>query len=67
MEQYLFYKISEQPNLCTLINKKIKKDKKTILYQSRADIKGSVICHLGEVHLRRKAKGKIIDSIKIQD
>ena len=68
MEQYLFHKISEQPNLCTLINKKvIKKDKKTILYQSRADIKGSVICHLGEVHLRRKAKGKIIDSIKIQD
>ena len=68
MEQYLFYKISEQPNLCTLINKKIiKKDKKTILYQSRADIKGSVICHLGEVHLRRKAKGKIIDSIKVID
>ena len=43
MEQYLFHKISEQPNLCTLINKKIiKKDKKTILYQSRADIKGSL-------------------------
>ncbi len=68
MEQYLFHKMNEQPNLCTLINKKIiKKDKKTILYQSRADIKGSVVCHLGEVHLKRKAKGKIIDSIRVQD
>ena len=48
------------------VNKKIiKKDKKTILYQSRADITGSVVCHLGEVHLKRKAKGKIINSIKI--
>ena len=68
MQHYLSYSISEQPNLCTLINKKIiKKDKKTILYQSRADITGSVVCHLGEVHLKRKAKGKIIDSIKIHE
>ncbi len=68
MEQYLSHKSSEQPYLCTLINKKIvKKDKKTILYQSRADITGSVVCHLGEVHLKRKAKGKIIDSIKIHE
>ena len=66
MENYLTYKINEQPNLCTLIDKKIiKKDNKTILYQSRADITGSVICHLGEVHLKRKAKGNIINSIKV--
>jgi 2-aminoethylphosphonate-pyruvate transaminase len=44
MQHYLSYSISEQPNLCTLINKKIiKKDQKTILYQSRADIPGSVV------------------------
>ena len=68
MYQYLAYDKEAQPNLCTLINKKIfKKDKKTILYQSRADITGSVVCHLGEVHLKRKAKGKIIDSIKIHE
>lgn len=68
MQHYLSYSISEQPNLCTLINKKIiKKDKKTILYESRADISGSVVCHLGEVHLKRKAKGKIINSIKIKE
>jgi len=68
MQHYLSHSISEQPNLCTLINKKIiKKDKKTILYQSRADILGSVVCHLGEVHLKRKAKGKIINSIKVKE
>ena len=68
MQHYLSYSISEQPNLCTLINKKIiKKDKKTILYQSRADISGSVVCHLGEVHLKRKAKGKITNFIKIAE
>ena len=68
MEQHLFHKIEEQPYLCTLVNKRIiKKDKKTILYQSRADISGSVVCHLGEVHLKRKAKGKILNSIKIQE
>ena len=68
MWQFLTYDIDEQPNLCTLINKKvIKKDKKTILYQSRADISGSVVCHLGEAHLKRKAKGKIINSIKVAD
>ena len=55
-----------QPNLCTLINKKIKSlNKNIVLYQSRANIKGSVVCHLGEVHLKKKAKGKIINFIKI--
>jgi len=67
MQQYLFHKIDDQPYLCTLVDKKIiKKDNKTILYQSRADISGSVVCHLGEVHLKRKAKGEILNSIKIQ-
>jgi len=68
MQRYLVHKITAQPNLCTLISKKIiKKDKKTILYESRADISGSVVCHLGEVHLKKKAKGKILDTIKIDD
>ena len=66
MKDNLLYPYKAQPNLCTLINKKIyTKNKKIILYQSRADIKGSVVCHLGEVHLKRKATGKIIDSIKL--
>ncbi|MAH97795.1 MAG: hypothetical protein CMA12_00390 [Euryarchaeota archaeon] len=68
MQPYLTHGINEQPNLCTLINKKIfKKNKNVVLYQSRADIAGSVVCHLGEVHLKRKAKGEIINSIKISN
>ena len=66
MKEYLEYNISEQPNLCTYVNKKvIKKSKNVILYQSRANISGSIVCHLGEVHLKRKARGKIINKIKI--
>jgi len=66
MNNHLIYKSLNQPNLCTFINKKIlKKSSKVILYQSRAKISGSVVCHLGEVHLKRKAKGKIIDSIQL--
>jgi aspartate aminotransferase-like enzyme len=66
MSKYLVYNNEEQPNLCTLINKEIfKKDKNVILYQSRADISGSVVCHLGEVHLMKKAKGQIINFLKL--
>ena len=43
--------------------KVFKKNKKVILYKSRGDIDGSIICHLGEVHLGKKSKGKILDSI----
>ena len=66
MKEHLVHNNDNQPYLCTLLKNKIySKNKKVILYQSRADIKGSVVCHLGEVHLKRKATGKIIDSIKI--
>ena len=65
-KNYLYYPKENQPKLCTLINKKIKSlNKNVVLYQSRANIDGSVVCHLGEVHLKKKAKGKIIDFIKI--
>jgi aspartate aminotransferase-like enzyme len=53
-----------QPNLCTLVKKKVhKKNKSVVLYESRADIIGSVVCHLGEVHLKNKAKGEILKNI----
>ena len=45
--------------------KLISKNNKIIFYKSRADLPGSVVCHLGEVHLKRKAKGKILEFIKI--
>ena len=66
MSHLLLYREYNQPNLCTLIKKKIyKKNKNVVLYETRAKIKGSVLCHLGEVHLKRKAKGDIINYLKI--
>ena len=68
MGNNLVYPIKNQPYLCTLLNKKvIKKSKKVILYQSRGDIDGSIVCHLGEVHLKRKSRGKILDSIYLKN
>ena len=66
MEEYLQYPNKNQPNLCTLVNKKISSsDKNVVLYQSRANIKGSVVCHLGEVHLKRASNGKILNYLNI--
>ena len=41
------------------------KNKKIIFYKPRIDIKGSIVCHLGEVHLKDKAKGSILDDLLI--
>lgn len=60
MKDYILYSPLNQPMLCTYVNKEIKKkNNKVVLYQSRAKIIGSVVCHLGEVHLKKKAKGDI--------
>ncbi len=60
MKNYLIYPNQNQPLLCTYVDKKIKKkSKKVILYETRAKIRGSVVCHLGEVHLKKKARGDI--------
>ena len=40
-----------QPLLCTYLDAKIEpKDKDVVLYEPRSNLKGSVICHFGEVH-----------------
>ena len=65
MKEYLLYPKKNQPNLCTLVNKKIKSlNKNVVLYKSRADVDGSVVCHLGEVHLKKSSKGKILDYLE---
>ena len=65
MKPFVSNKINE-PLLCTHVGLTIKpKDKKVILYKTRGKVKGSIVCHLGEVHLKKKAKGKIIDKITI--
>ena len=34
---------------------------KVVLYSPRNDIGGSVVCHIGEAHLGKNAKGNILD------
>lgn len=55
-----------QPLLCTQINLKIKNsNKNVILYEPRSNLKGSIVCHLGEVHLKDKAKGDILKYLNL--
>ena len=62
MKNFLTVNKENQPNLCTHVNKIIKsRSKKTILYSPRNTIGGSVVCHIGEAHLGKDAKGKILD------
>ena len=64
MKKYLIYPSKNQPNLCTRVNKNLKiRKKNVILYKSRLKIDGSVINHLGELHLKDKAKAKIINHL----
>ncbi len=66
MDSHLSQSKTFQPNLCTHVNYNIAaKNKNVILYQPRNDIGGSVVCHLGEAHLGKKAKGKIFNNLKI--
>ena len=64
-KEYLSVKSKFQPMLCTQIDKKIiPKNKNVVLYKPRSEIKGSIICHLGEVHLKKSSKAKIFKNIK---
>jgi hypothetical protein len=66
-KKYLIYQKENQPLLCTAINKKIiRKSKNVILYYPREKSQAnSVFCHLGEYYLGYKAKGKILNYLKI--
>ena len=66
MNKDLIYPNENQPLLCTYTKKKIStKNKKVILYKTRAKINGSVVCHLDEAYLKKKAKGKNLDLLNI--
>ena len=54
-----------QPLLCTRVERKARSPHPTaVLYPSRYPIAGSIVCHLGEVHLGRDARGKILDLLE---
>jgi len=64
--QKLIYHGDNQPLLCSYANCKIKaKDKRVIFYKPRINLPGSVICHLGEAHLGKSARGDMLKKIYI--
>ncbi len=55
-----------QPNLCTYTTANVRAmNSNTILYYPRSIETGSVVCHLGEVHLGKDAKGEIYKNIEV--
>ena len=64
--EFVTHPLENQPFLCTYVSKKITSNKENVvLYSSRGDTSGSIICHLGEVHLGNSANGKINNLIEI--
>ncbi len=54
-----------QPLLCTQVGRKVSSNHPAaVLYSSRYPIEGSIVCHLGEAHLGRNARGKILDTLE---
>ena len=65
MEDHLVFDKINQPLLCTKVSCNISiKDQISILYKPRTQDPGSVVCHLGEVHLKEYAKGDILKSLE---
>ncbi len=68
MKDHLTIPHGHQPLLCTHINCEIKsRDPRAILYTPRSNAGGSVVCHLGEVHLGRNARAAILDGLESPD
>jgi aspartate aminotransferase-like enzyme len=64
MRDYLTLPLNNQPLLCTHVNCEINsRDPRAILYRPRNPLSGSVVCHLGEVHLGREAQSAIFDGL----
>lgn len=68
MARYLTRPQDQQPLLCTHLRCMVfSKDERAILYSPRSDLVGSVVCHLGEVHLGRSARGEILSALEVEE
>lgn len=57
-----------QPLLCTHVNGTVRAaNPDAVLYHPRGGPPGSVVCHLGEAHLGRDARGDLLDAITIDE
>ena len=64
-QKYINISKINQPLICTYTSCDLHaSSQKVILYKVRDLIRGSIVCHLGEVHLSNKSKGKIVDLLK---
>ena len=67
MKPFLTVTEVNQPLLCTHVSCSITaSDPRAILYAPRSNQGGSVVCHLGEAHLGRDARGDILDALQIE-
>jgi len=58
---------SNQPKIATALNALVTaRDSRVILYQPRGTSNSSIICHLGEAHLGKAARGDILELINVQ-
>lgn len=65
MRPYLTRPDDQQPALCTQVSTAITStNPKAILYAPRGNQGGSVVCHLGEVHLGMAARGDILNLLE---
>lgn len=66
MRDHLTVAPRHQPLLCTHVRCAIEaRDPRAVLYRPRSTQGGSVICHLGEVHLGRAARGDILEALSV--
>ncbi|WP_051822391.1 aminotransferase class V-fold PLP-dependent enzyme [Desulfonatronum thiodismutans] len=65
VRDWLSQPAEHQPFLCTHVRCHITStDPRAILYQPRNNLGGSVVCHLGEVHLGGGARGDILGALQ---
>jgi aspartate aminotransferase-like enzyme len=68
MKPWLSHADEQQPLLCSHVKRKVTTNNAaTVLYSSRYPLEGSIICHLGEVHLGRAACGHILESLEFSE
>jgi 2-aminoethylphosphonate-pyruvate transaminase len=66
MNSWLTVAAANQPLLCTHVSCEINsRDPRSVLYKPRNNPGGSVVCHLGEIHLERKAEGRILTALEV--
>lgn len=57
-----------QPLLCTHVNCNIVSgDKSSVMYKPRNNLRGSIICHLGEIHKKKEHQGEILENLRIEE